>query len=433
MTDEFVQYIIKFLLGEENIHLFNQVSYGKSSSTAILIVPSSFFEENIYLTSKSLPKLPLDEIEGVPILFGEGKVVQNKEQIVVYGDLIASTFFLISRYEECLNHQDRDSYGRFIGKKSLPNRAGFLMRPIVDEYGKLLRSWFQKLGFSIVESPESFKHIYLTHDVDEIWQWNNLYRALRTTVKRTIKREKNIFESLKAWVNYQKYDRIYTFPWLTKVDRDLINHNGKSRCTSVYFVKGGGDPSIETCYIQKEKRIKKFLSYLKENDTEIGIHASMFAGKSPQKVLEEKRRLEKILGETIKWNRHHYLYSKEPQDMEALIHAGITDDFTMGYADIAGFRLGTCRSVRWINPLKKELTSLILHPLLVMDCTLDSELYMNLKEEEAFKIVCKLLDIVKKNAGEVVLLWHNTSVAISKESYQRRIYEKILNTLKENM
>ena len=33
-----------------------------------------------------------------------------------------------------------------------------------------------------------------------------------------------------------------------------------------------------------------------------------------------------------------------------MIRAGITDDFTMGYADIAGFRLGTCRSVRWINP-----------------------------------------------------------------------------------
>ena len=91
--DDFIKYIIKFLLGEENLHLFNQVGYGEHSSAAILIVPSSFFEKNIYLTQNSQPKLPLDEIEGVPILFGEGKVVRKKEQIVVYGDLIASTFF----------------------------------------------------------------------------------------------------------------------------------------------------------------------------------------------------------------------------------------------------------------------------------------------------------------------------------------------------
>ena len=188
--DDFIKYIIKFLLGEENLHLFNQVGYGEHSSVAILIVPSSFFEKNIYLTQNSQPKLPLDEIEGVPILFGEGKVVRKKGADSSIWGSDCQYLFLISRYEECLNHQDRDLYGRFIGKKSLPNRAVFLMRPIVDEYGSLLRGWFRELGFSIIESPKSFRHIYLTHDVDEIWQRDNLYRALRTAVKRTINHEK---------------------------------------------------------------------------------------------------------------------------------------------------------------------------------------------------------------------------------------------------
>ena len=89
-------------------------------------------------------------------------------------------------------------------------------------------------------------------------------------------------------MNYQKYDRIYTFPWLAKVDGDLVNQSGKSRCTSVYFIKGGGNPSIETCYTRKEKRIKKLASYLKENDAEIGIHASMSVGKNLKEFWRKK-------------------------------------------------------------------------------------------------------------------------------------------------
>ena len=34
--------------------------------------------------------------------------------------------------------------------------------------------------------------------------------------------------------------------------------------------------------------------------------------------------------------------------------AGITDDFTIGYPDVAGFRLGTSRPVHWINPENKR-------------------------------------------------------------------------------
>ena len=429
MLNDYTQYIISFLLGEGNECLLNQVSYGDNPRATIVIRPSTFFEKGVYLTENSFPKLPLKEIDGVPILFGEEKVIQNEKQTVVYGDLVASTFFLISRYEECLNHEDRDSYGRLIGKKSLPYRAGFLMRPIVDEYGKLLRRWLRERGIQAIEPKEDFKHIYLTHDVDEIWQWDNLYKALKTVAKRLIRHEKKVLESLGSLIDYQKYDSAYTFPWITQMDRKCIENNGTDKCTSVYFIKGGGKAYEDNLYYKKEQRVKKLADYLMECGAVLGIHASMSAGKNPQELFKEKMKLEEILDKPVKWNRHHFLCSKEPEDMEALMAAGITDDFTMGYADIVGFRLGTSRAVRWINPLKKELTSLILHPLTVMECTLDAERYMNLKEDETFEVICKLLNAVKKNHGEAVLLWHNTSVALSETSFQRRIYERVLAML----
>lgn len=76
--------------------------------------------------------------------------------------------FLITRYEEYVNKEDRDQYGRLLGRKSLPYRSGFLMRPIVDEYGKLLRGWLRETGFSVEEPLDEYGHIYLAHDVDEI-------------------------------------------------------------------------------------------------------------------------------------------------------------------------------------------------------------------------------------------------------------------------
>lgn len=50
--------------------------------------------------------------------------MRNGGQIIIYADIIASAYFLITRYEECLNHQDRDQYGRLIGK-NLAIQSGF--------------------------------------------------------------------------------------------------------------------------------------------------------------------------------------------------------------------------------------------------------------------------------------------------------------------
>ena len=116
--------------------------------------------------------------------------------------------------------------------------------------------------------------------------------------------------------------------------------------------------------------------------------------------------------------------------MQALLDAGIGHDFTLGYADVAGFRLGTCRAVRWINPATRQVTGLVLHPLTVMDGTLDGEQYMGLDEETAFGYVAELLVQTARCGGDVCLLWHNTSVA---RPYHRQLYPKIIGYLADRL
>jgi hypothetical protein len=145
---------------------------------------------------------------------------------------------------------------------------------------------------------------------------------------------------------------------------------------------------------------------------------------------KEKAKLEEILDISIIDNRNHFLASREPEEMENLVKIGITDDYTMGYADVAGFRLGTSKPVRFINPATKRLASLIIHPLTVMESTLKEEKYMNLSYDEAQEYCNTLIDNVKKVNGELTLLWHNTSFFVKGDLYLHELYINILTHLR---
>lgn len=432
-----IKYIIEYLLGEENKDKADNVCYGKRCDNQCLVwvKQTGFFDEGIFMTPKSMPLIPLKTINNIPILFGESLITKENGQIIIHADLIASTFFLISRYEECVRRDVRDEHGRFIGKESLPYKAGFLNRPIVEEYGALLRQCLRDAGLDAKEPQPGFSHIYLTHDVDQIWTWDNYYRALRTVIRRCLKNEEDNLLPVKSVYNYKKYDPVYTFPELLKWDGELKKKYAE-KCQDIYFMMGCEKKTTHDAgYFSNKKRTKDLTDYLIDSGAEIGIHTSYTAASNMDLFKSEVKNIEDLGAEKITKVRNHYLASKEPEDFRYYIDAGMTDDFTMCYADVAGFRLGTCRPVRWIDPIKLELTSLMMHPMTVMECTLDGKNYMNITdEEEAFLTVRSLLSQIKKYNGEVVLLWHSPSVYDNKGSYQRSLYLRVLEQLKnENL
>ena len=162
---------------------------------------------------------------------------------------------------------------------------------------------------------------------------------------------------------------------------------------------------------------------------QIGLHSSYQAGKEPTLIRKEKETLETHLQKEVHFNRHHFLACREPEDMEQIEAAGIVEDFTMGYADVAGFRLGTCYPVRWINPITRRLSPLLLHPLIIMDCSLDNPQYLGLTYEQAHNYCFRLLEQVSHVGGELVLLWHNDSFTAGNGKYQRKLYTELLQTL----
>lgn len=315
-----------------------------------------------------------------------------KGKTIIRTDLVYAVFFFTSRAEELVNSQ-RDEHGRFAAKYSILAQKSRLQIPRLDEYARLV---LKQLDLPM-PSP-GFGHIYLTHDIDAISQ----YRSLRGALGGIRRGEtKAVLSALRDIHN----DPLYTFPWLIEQDAKV------RKADVIYFVKrtkGRGFDYPQYCLWGRDfKRLKHMLRH---SNVYLGVHGSYYGA------------IPKI--EYSKMFRAHYLRSSI-EHMQRLADAGYTDDFTMGFADQAGFRLQTSRAIRWINPQTMQLTHLTLHPLLIMDCTLDREDYMHLTEEEAYFLCERLIDKVKLHHGDLCLLWHNNSV--TPDNYHRSLYPQILS------
>lgn len=432
--NEIIEYLIQLLCGEENGDSWKLVGY-TSDTTAysnykVVIQPSGFFDNGTYGTDATLPALPLQQWEDTPILFGQNTTEMSGDTLVLHADLIAGAYFLLSRYEEMIRPKVRDTHGRFPGKESLPYRAGFIDRPIIEEWGVLVRAALRKQGAAIHEPPKSIRKVYLTHDVDQLAHYRRT-RGMLGGLLRGIKRKTERKLALKSYFGGVIFDPWYTFPYLYKLNTELQQKLGRERCEVITFIRSGGGRKKEDKPASNlaHPDYKLLLKYTRRKKVSIGLHTSYEAGLHPRLIASEKKVLEDFTETRITYNRNHFLNNREPADMLELINAGITDDFSLGYADIAGFRLGTCRPVRWINPLTRELTPLVLHSLTVMDVTLSEKRYMFMNAHDALQYCISLIETTERFNGEICLLWHNNTVEKNASLYHRQLYKELLEYL----
>ena len=404
---DIIQYIITFLL-YNNEAVVNQVGYtadeSQWSNYRIVIMPNGHLGNKIVA-----PDLGEVKVESI----GETDK-EDKKRWIIHTDIIYNTFFFISRAEELINSQ-RDEHGRFLAKYSILGQQNRLMIPTVDEYTRML--------MKMLDLPlpvPSFSKIYLTHDVDSIDQ----YRHLRGAIGGILRGQwRNVLASLRDIHN----DPAFTFSWLISQDKKVEG----AEC--IYFVKDTTGKGYD--YPQYKLDGNDFAAVeqlIKNSGAKIGLHSSYYGGDMTKVIVftpmvNKEATMDKATGHlTDLFHRSHYLRCSI-DNMQSLIELGITDDFTMMFPDHVGFRLQTTRAVRWINPKTMTLTNLVLHPLTVMDCTLSNANYMDICEDEAYFECQRLFEKIHQNAGEIVLLWHNTIIADN--GYHRSLYPKLLSLL----
>lgn len=426
--DKSVNYIKNLLT--DGINGANYIHYGMpdESKKPLIIVPADFFANKLYGTAELMPAIPLIKLEqNVPILFGSDQVVRKEKQIIIYADLIASSFYLLSRYDEKFCKIARDKYGRPLGCQSFKAKAGILDRPLVDEYREFIVTELQNLGYDIKISRK-LRHVYLTHDVDHPWIQYGKIHAVKAVIKNFVMSNKLDIVPILNSMGIYKWNHCDTFDWLFQQDEKVKKVYEKD-ADDIYFFIGVNYQTDMTMKYWDNKRVKKYVEKIKKHASKCGVHASYEAGEDGVLFKTEKKNVEFMLNGSVCYNRNHYLMSNSVDWLQYLVSQSITDDFTMGYADVLGFRLGTCRTVRWIDPASGNIYDLRLHPLSVMDSTLMESQYMGLKKAEAILLVKKMIDISVQYGGDFTILLHNDTPSSFIYSWWKDGYEEVVEYL----
>ena len=443
------QYLIDFLVGSLWVQSegddrfqrrFEAIGYTDDPEQMklypIVIIPSGFFKMDVYGTEESMPTLPLKTWRGIPLLFGEPREEWSADgsQLIIYADLLASTYFLISRYEEMYRRSERDSYGRFPGKSSLPYRAGFLHRPIIDEYGEALRQIILETGIAerhnlrLEERPHTFSRVNLTHDLSRPYN----YRGWRSFLRAWLKQKKSPLEAARLSFSADVEDDYFTFPKFLKWDRNTCDSLGRDRSDIFLFIRMPSRHPLDKPYYSLHSHyLHRILSVAAKHQVLLALQCSYAAGHQAELISKERHQFEKAFRQRPRGLRHNKLTSCEPEDLLQAYVSGFRNDYSMGYADVVGFRLGTCRPVKFINPNTRLLTELILHPLVLRDLTLSDQRYMALEQDEAERIAHDLIRTTARYNGELTLLWHNDLLSQKTHPWHSVLYRSMLRLIEE--
>lgn len=410
------------------------ISYGEQKPKSIFkhhihIYSSELFSDK-YLRLDSMPKTPLRKYYGLPVVYyGYGDfnnfVRRSQNLIETNIDIVASSFFISSRYEEVALDK-KDKFGRFPATESLAYKEGFLDRPIVSEYIELLWKWIEsfELGFrrKRLWGDKDFA-VCLTHDVDAVKKYK-VYPPLLTIGSLALRHKdlRRIFATIvdyfRAKLGKDPYDN---FSY-------IMNLENKYGFKSSFYFGSGGNTKYDTSYSTNDSYIISLIKTLQEEGFEIGIHPSFNSYNNFQMLRLEKERLGKASGKAVLGGRQHYLRWKTPDTWGILEKVGLRYDTTLSFADREGFRSGICFPYKPFDITQNRILDIWELPLTVMDASLFD--YQNLSPEEGFQRIKNLVHVTKKYHGVFVLLWHNSSLNDLKLLGSIEIYERTMEYLR---
>jgi len=119
----------------------------------------------------------------------------------------------------------------------------------------------------------------------------------------------------------------------------------------------------------------------------------------------EKHKLVAIAQQPIQSARQHYIQFTLPYTFRCLLAAGITNDYSMGYGSINGFRASYTNSFYWYDVMREEQTALLLHPFCYMEA--NSFFEQGYSADQARAELQQYHDIVQSVNGQLITIFHN--------------------------
>ena len=345
-------------------------------------------------------------------------------------DFLGMVYFTLGRIEELVDYQG-DIHERFRFKDSHAHKHGYIERPFIDEWYRVLCQILYRENL-IDKIPECDSKILLSHDVDRPakYAFTDLFLFAKTFVKDVINHQyrEAIYLGLNRALKPRQFirnDPYNTFDYLMRVSEQA------GLKSTFYFLAGKSSKTKDADYFLRDKEILRLIKNISDRGHYIGLHPSYNSCLSNKVIEDESSNLSRILGELgVNQNyvksRMHYLKFKHPYTYRYLCNSGIRQNSTMGFAEHAGFRAGTCWPYPVFDPLSQIELPIEESPLIAMDVSLYGSNYMNLKDHKIIQSKLRqLYETTNCVGGRFEFLWHNSNL----RGYEA-FYENVVPSLK---
>ena len=336
----------------------------------------------------------------------------TKNKSINYYDYIGMIFWTLNLYEDKLVNRKRDKFGRFSAYDSLAFKNEYLDHPYIEYILEFLRDKL-RINKSDKNSPE----LHFSHDLDHP---NSSFTL--SNIKNCIKLLFNgdLYPSLytiKNWVDLifkKDVSRYYLIQW-------LLNIYKKNKLSAFFFIQSFDSKIIRHKYdCEYDISSPEFLylvSKLISNKQNIGLHLSLLNDDLNQYSQAQLNIYKKVISyffkpdKTIYSNRAHFLqFDKDHNYFDFLSTNEFTDDYSVGFFDRPGFRVGTGNSYQ----LYEFGNKINIHPLICMEVSLTSYMRLGFTERNN-EIIFLLAKRAYDFKSDFSLLWHDNNLISNKQ------------------
>jgi hypothetical protein len=350
------------------------------------------------------------KIEPSPVLFDTGLSVYGitkgyfeQEECLLFNeklDPFASIFYVVSRMEE-YTYKKLDKHGRFEAVNSVMTRFDWMQKAMCDRWSNAIVQFLVRNAGLVLEQIPPKVNIIPTFDIDNAFAYKH---------KGELRKSLSIFKDFLKGDFFRIQQRTKVLLGFKKDPYDtfdkIIEIAKRGFSVKMFWLLGDYskyDKNISHTNKMHQSTIQKMNEFC-----EVGIHPSYKSNSYELHLLHEKERLEAILEKEIFTSRQHFLKLSVKKTYPISISMGIRHDYTMGYAEVTGFRAGTCRPFYWYDLTEEKKTELMIHPFVYMDGTFNE--YLKLTKSEAKKTILNLYNEIAKVGGDYVFIWHNETI-----------------------
>jgi len=371
----------------------------------LLVFTATFcikLHDSFFKTDETEPLLVPDNLPGAPVTvalrdapegelttyYGTTEITERQDCVEIGPDLVATVFFLLSRWEESLDGS-RDAHGRFPDDTRFGRRHDLELRPLVNEYAAFIVNICARNGL-VIESKREFA-IVPTHDVDRLYH-RPLTRMLRKTGTR---------DGLKRCVVWAAY-RLFRVDQAVTFDR-ILRASDEAQLVSHFYWMAGDDDPHDGYYEITDGCCRNIALLVAEHGHSNGYHPGYRTYRDRNLWLAEKRKVDTALDIRSTESRQHFLRISIPETFRVLEEAGIETDSSLGISRGVGFRCGTGDTFPVFDFVQRETLRLHERPLLVMDAGIRKGRFRKKDLADALRV----REACRKYRMPCTILFHN--------------------------